>query len=290
MAGRIKVHAFGINHAGDCDPLETILNDINEDALAERVRSISNTDIRVESIEQRNGFWLFDFAKFRDEHGPGKATRQTPIVGFEFMENEVFCEETAALYDPTTRHMIVQYNHYGVRAGAIECYLSEYNGPDNGWYEFRPKYDQDAENRFNRRQATRKLSFSIDPRMLNEQDRVAGTALSQAIDIGNQSNASKIEVTITVGRERRNVLSEYADRTAVALKLKSEENPNAVPRLQVGILENLDSTVEVVDLIEQRLFREFTDIQLGPDRRYPREERYQALIRAHRGWRRILNQ
>ncbi|MBV1932752.1 MAG: hypothetical protein KUG71_13675, partial [Porticoccaceae bacterium] len=229
-----------------------------------------------------------DFGKFRDQHGPGKAARHTPIEGFQFDDGEVFCEETACMYIPENNNLIIQYNHHGARAGIIQEYFNIYDHDNSYTFELRPKYDESVDRKFRNRAATKKISFEIDPRFLTDGDRIAGTALTQALDIGRQSQGEKVELVISAGRSRTRFLSDFADRTANALKSKAEENPDGITKLKVGVLENLDSRVEVLDLIAQRLVHEFSDIPVGQDLRFPRNERYRALERAYNGWRNIL--
>ena len=102
------------------------------------------------------------------------------------------------------------------------------------------------------------------------------------------SHAFIVELTISAGHERKRYLSKFIDKTAVALKLKAENNPDAVPKLQVGILPNLDSAVETVDLIAQRLSLTFEKIEVGEDLRFPRKARYKALRRAFNGWKKLF--
>lgn len=230
--------------------------------------------------------WSIDFGKFRDQHGPGKASKTTPIEGFTFNEGQVFCEETACLFIQESNHLIIQYNHHGARAGTIQDYFNSYG--DDYIFELRPKYDESVDRKFRNRVATKKLIFEIDPRFLSEGDREAGTGLTQALDIGNQSNGEKVELVISAGKAKNKFLSEFIDRTANALKLKAEEKPDAITKLKVGVLEHLDSRVEVLDLIAQRLVREFSDIPVGADLRFPKEERYKALHRAYNDWQRVL--
>lgn len=289
MQEKMKVHAFGVIPIDNRQPLDILLAEISALPLELRIRRVGGADYRIEHIELRaDGCWYVDFGRFRTTHGPGAASKATPIRGIDFQIDEVFCEETALLYDPISKHVIIQYNHFGARVGAMQDFFNSFMGADVYIYDFRPKYDDDVERRFQTRHAIRRLTFAIDPRLFNENDRQAGTALAQAIDIGNQSNGSKLELTLSVGRERNLSLSKMIDRTAIALKLKAEENPDSVSRLEVGILQNLDAKMEVVDLIAQRLFRSFDNIRVGADLRFPREDRYQALKSAYNGWQRLF--
>ncbi|EKO3430229.1 hypothetical protein NTH35_001770 [Vibrio fluvialis] len=290
MAGNFKVHAFGVKNLNDkTDKLEDVLEEIKKDTIDGRVMLVGQHEIRVEHIEEKNGLWYLDFVKFRDVHGPGKGSKATQVSGFKFKKGEVFCEETAMIYDPKINAIIMQYNHHGVRYAAIEEYFSRYTDGADNQYELQPKYDEGVEQKFASRKAIKSLTLAIDPRLLTEKDHAAKTALGTAIDLGDISNASKIEITITAGREKKRFLSKIIDQTIVKAKSLAEKNPNAVSKLRTGVVgPGLDETVQVLDLIAERLCKDFTTVPVGADRRWPRDARYQALEKAKRGWRKVL--
>lgn len=288
MKEKMKVHAFGVKKINKSGELESLLQQIHSDPLVKRIRNVGFNDIRIENVKNDKDLWYFDFGKFRDQHGPGKASRSKPTKGFDFDDGEVFCEETACLYIPKTNHLIVQYNHHGTRVGLIQNYLNSYDQNNSYTFELLPKYDDAVEGKFRNRAATKKIIFEIDPRFLNQQDKVAGTALTQALDLGKQSQGEKVELIISAGKAKNRFLSEFIDKTANVLKKKAGENPDGITKLKVGVLENLDSRMEVLDLIAHRLVHEFSDMRLGKDLRFPRDERYKALTRAYNGWKNVL--
>jgi len=285
---KLKVHAFGVRLHDKSGNLEDLLKQIRSDKLSSRVRTIGFSDMRIEDVAQKNGLWFFDFGKFREQHGPGKASKSTPVEGFSFKKGEAFCEETACLYIPKTRHLLIQYNHHGARVGKIQEYLNTYDQNNSYTFEFVSKYDETVERKFRNRAATKKIIFEIDPRFLNQSDRIAGTALTHALDLGQQSHGEKVELVISAGRPKNKYLSQFIDTTADVLKRIAGENPDGITKLKVGVLENLDSRMEVLDLIAQRLVHEFEDIPLGSDLRFPKNERYRALERAYNGWKNVL--
>lgn len=285
----MKVHAYKVEFTDGSQPLEEVLQQIeNEQSLRERIRLINQVELRAESITQQDGLWLMDFVRIRTSHGPGKVGRDSEVEGFEFEEEEGFGEETAALYDPTTGYILIQYNHFGVRAGAIADYFSAYDGTENNLYTFKPKYDEDVERRLLNHGITRKISFCLDVTRMSEQDRQRGRPLSEAIDYGRQNGADKIKVEISVQGERNRSLAQGALDGLAALRSILGQNPDAVTKLEVSGKENQDSVTEVLDLIAHRLSVEFNDLVLGADLRYPRDERWRALTRAKNGWRQVL--
>jgi len=285
----MKIHAYKVESVSGSRPLEEVLRQIEgEQSLRERIRLINQVELRAESVSHQDGLWLMDFVRIRTSHGPGRVGRDSEVEGFEFDEEEGFGEETAALYDPDSGYILVQYNHFGVRAGAIADYLSAYDGTENNLYTFKPKYDEDVERRLLNHGITRKISFCLDVTRMSEQDRQRGRPLSEAIDYGRQNGADKIRIEISVQGERHRSLAQGALDSLAALRSIIGQNPDAVTKLEVSGKESQDSVTEVLDLIAHRLSIEFTDLVLGVDLRYPRDERWRALIRAKNGWRQML--
>jgi hypothetical protein len=285
----MKIHAYKVDSFDGSRTLQDVLLQIeSEPSLRERIRLINQVELRAESVSQKDGLWLMDFVRIRTSNGPGKVGRDSEVEGFEFDEEEGFGEETAALYDPASGYILVEYNHFGVRAGAIADYLSAYDGTETSLYTFKPKYDEDVERRLLNHGITRKISFCLDITRMSEQDRQRGRALSEAIDYGRQNGADKIKVEISVQGERQRSLAKNALDGLSALRSILGQNPDAITKLEVSGKENQDSVTEVLDLIAHRLSIEFNDLVLGADLRYPRDQRWRALVRAKNGWRQIL--
>lgn len=294
----MKVHAFKVERSETSEAPEGVLEAIRlQTGLRERIRMINGIELRVEAIERRtddvlNGpavdIWLLDLIRIRTDHGPARVGRDSEVEGFEFEEEEGFGEEAAALFVPATGYMLVQYNHFGVRAGVLADYLSAFRGGTNNLYTFKPKYDVDVERRLTQQGITRRVAFTLDISHLSEQDRQRGQALSEAIDYGREVGADRIRVEISVQGERNRSLREKALEGITALRSILGQNPDAVTKLEVAGKADRDSVTEVLDLVGHRLSIEFTDLKVGADLRFPREERWQALMRARRGWEHLL--
>lgn len=285
----MKVHAFKVELSEGSASLEDVLQQIaDEPSLRGRIRLVNQIELRAESIDQQDGLWLLDFVRIRTNHGPGKVGRDSEVEGFDFEDEEGFGEETAALYVPDTGYMLIQYNHFGVRAGAISDYLSAYDGTESNLYTFKPKFDEDVERRLLNQGITKKIRFSLDVSRMSAQDRQRGRALSEAIEYGRNNGADKVKMEISVQGERGRGLAQGALESLTALRNIVGQNPDAVKKLEVAGKENEESVTEVLDLLGHRLSIEFNDMAVGNDLRYPRDERWNALIRARNGWSRIL--
>lgn len=291
---KFSVYAFFVAADDNAMPFSDLLAKVQQDSKPLRNHKVNGVYYRVEEIDQRNGLWFIDLIKLREQQGPGKASLTVPISGFVFVGDEVFAEETAALYDPASRFIVMQYNHYGMRAGSMASYFSTYatawrvrhNLPLPGAYTFRAKFDDDVERRFQERKGIRKLIYKIAPRQFSETDRRAGRSVSEALDISAMARAETMEVTLSA--DRGNFLSRSVDEVVAWFRGKAEVEPDAIEALKVGILRGEDAKMEILDLLAPRLKQDFSDLPVGDDRRLDREERYARLERAFNGWRNLL--
>lgn len=285
----MKVFLFNVQSTEGSAELGNIFEQINDtDNLRDRIRIINKSEIRAEYIEQRNGLWLVDFIKIRTDHGPGRVSRDNAVQGFDFDDDEGFGEETSALYDPETGYLIVEYNHFGVRPAAMADYFSIFDRTMNNLYTFNPKYDADIERKLMSQTLTRKLAFSIDISKMNQNDRARGVALSDAIKYGRETGADKIKIEISVSGDKNRSLAQLAKDGITNLQSILGQNSEAITKIEVSGKEDRDSITEVLDLIGHRLCVEFNDLQVGEDLRYPRNERWNALIRAKNGWNQVI--
>ncbi len=287
MAAEFTVYAFGVKLHDGSQSLEDVLKLIQSETLLKRNRVIKSATIRIEDIKFSNGAWYMDFIKIRKTHGPGKGSETKPVQGFTFTGDETFCEETALMFIPATNHLLVQYNHYGVRFAAIEEYFSQYNKAVNNVYELTAKYDDDTERQFEARKSIRKLELAIDPRQLTASDKKAGTALTDAIGIGDKSDAASVALTISAGTSKKSKLTKFIDKTVTHLKKLATTKPDAVSKINASVV-TLDDKVLVLDLIAHRLKTTVGGVPLGLDRRWSVADRYHALDKVKLQWKNKL--
>lgn len=286
MDGSIKVHLYQVRESHNTVPLETLLQQIRADALDERLRTVGVRDIRAEEVKRReDGLWLLDFAMLRFENGPARAHRHKPMRGFEFEDGEGFGEETAALYDPERKCLIVQYNHFGVRSGAIQRYLSEYDRRHANAYELAVVFDHDVERKLATKNYFSKISIAMATTKLNARDVNDRIPLSRAVDIAGDYGARNVAITVSMGPGRHDGLdSKGIKRTLNWIRDTLGRDDGSVSRAEVICKENPDGISEVLDLVQQRLTMRLEDIGMDTDLRLRQEDRWKGLMRAHRGW------
>jgi hypothetical protein len=298
MAGKMNVHLFQVSRDTGAQPLEDLLKEIERLTLDTRIRNLANGSFRLEHIEHPRSennatdYWLLEFVKLRFEHGPGKVGKHTAVEGFVLGDDEGFGEETAALYDPKTNHMIIQYNHHGMRASAIERYFNVFDhAPEEvSSYELLMRIDPSAEIKLAQKRFITKLRFKIAPPKMTAAHRDAGISLNRVLELNNDQNGGAIEVTIsasrgqTLGQRAMSMINDLRRLSAHDV----DEGTDVVSRFEVGGKNDLLDKSDAINMITPKLELTISDLMLGGDRRYTRRSRWDGLLRAQRGWREIM--
>lgn len=293
MTGSMKVHLYDVRRHTS-PPIDQTLPTIFTQPLAQRMRTIANADMRLETLAAPNSpnnnspYWLLDFTNLRFRHGPGKANRAAPVIGFNLGPDDGFGEETAALYDPQHRVILVQYNHHGPRASAICSYINSFDGSTTHDYEFTVRLDAQAANRLNGKSILKKIVVKITPPKISAAMRNGGTSLNRALQISDDLDGNTIELTITSGRSKNGKLNFMRAKSFVQSIVQLTNTTGAVDSLKVTGQASQGTPIEVIDLIEEKMETEITNLTLGTDLRYTQESRWTALVRARNGWNSIL--
>lgn len=283
---RVKFHPYKVKRLDKAARLEKIIKDIKgSSSLKARVRNVSGRSIRVESVSWRKDIqcWLLDFVLFRDGHGPGKASFTNPIQGHSYKAGEYPAEDTAALFHPKTSHLIVQYNHQGVRVGSAIQYLMSYRADQTNAYDVEVLYDQSAIDRFNNRAGSKLLTVKVAPQELKASDWDGDTPIGSGVRSGQKAGAKEVTISMTMGRQKKFLGSVVETQLNRLKRLIGNGKTDGILSVKVGVAASLDAAMETIDLMSERL--EFArELELGPDRRIPRSERWNCLIAAFNKW------
>lgn len=285
----MKIHAFKVEAEDQSAALEDVLALVAaEKKLNKRIRLVAKAEIRIDAIVKKDGLWYMEFAKFRATQGPGRGKKNARVEGFNFKKGETFAEETCALYDPATGYILIQYNHSGVRSGAICNYLSDYDQSARNVYTFNPKFDPDTERRLLKKAIKKRLMFKLDVSAMTAEDIKRGVALRDAVALGQKCEAGIIDIELSAGGDKTNGLRGTVYEVMGSLRDLWQRNPEAVRSLRVAGKTDEDDAIEVLDLLTQRLYVELEDIKPGLDLRLPLEDRWRGLSRARNSWKNIL--
>lgn len=293
MASNMKVHAYDV-HRHQSPAIEQMFATISAAPINARLRTIGITEMRMEAcfppnvgINQSN-YWLMDFTNLRFKNGPGKANRSAPITGFNLTQNDGFGEETALLYDAKKRVILIQYNHHGPRATSIQSYINSFDVSRTHDYEFWIKPDVDALNRFRGKSILKKITAKISPPKISAQQRSSGVSLSSALQIANDLHGSHIEITISASKARNSKLNFQKAREFIIAVQNLASTTGAVEKLEASGKRSIDTPVEPIDLLSEKLEVSIDNLDLGRDLRYTQASRFEGLIRARNGWNSVL--
>lgn len=278
------VHLYQVLTDDKSKPIDQLLEAVRTQPIESRLRNINNRDMRLDHVEQAaNGLWKLDFTVLRFDNGPGRASRDAPLRDFDLHEGEGFGEGTAAIYDPSSGHIALQYNHYGARASAICAYLSTLDEKPNG-YEFRISLNDTALARLKKKTVFTRLELKVAPAQLSGAFKKANVSLCSAL-AAQQDTFGGDFISIEVGLDRQSKKSTLPiANTLKSLIQLAQGERDAVKRLQVSGKDSEVSPIDVVDLLEEARTTTFKDLPLSLGLRYPLEDRLLRIERALRGW------
>lgn len=296
----MNVNLYKLQSVPGTPLLTDILTYINLLPLTDRLKRVGNFDIRLEHIapprsaDNTSDFWLLDFIKLRFEQGPGKVGRSTPIEGFNLADDQGFGEEAAAIFDPATQYIAVQYNHHGVRATSMQDYFNQFlsGGANVIAYSFAIKLDERSDVRLAQKNFITKVKFKIAPSKIIAGHRNADIGLSTILDFNSQQNGGNIELTIKAAKGE-NLRNGPVMSLIRALKLirtdDVEEDITALTQFEVVGRNDILGRADSINMLAPKLQVVIDQLSLGGDRRYTILSRWIGLQRAMRGWHEITN-
>ncbi len=286
----LKVHGYHVAPRQDV-PLTQVLEFISNLQLARRLISVFGVPTRLESCREKRGFWLLDFTLIRDK-GPGRSSPAEETQDFELAEGEGFGEETAALFDPATGFMTLQYNHYGPRSARIQAYLNAMarravnpqqhgHAPDDPYgFDLNPLLTAAAIERLDDFELVKSISASFYVPGVRARPEARRRSISGFLDLPLTGGAEQLKFKISAGRKKENHLSKSRVVQAVRELLGS---PDDLSDLTVIAKRNEDAPSEPIDFLDARV--EADEAIVADGSRYPRRERQRALARVFKEWR-----
>ena len=280
----MRVHLYEVCRSDGARPLEDVLEQLHATPLEERLRSIGYQEIRLEDIRppgKVDGTWRLDFCKLRNQ-GPGRASPKVATQSFELQQGERFAEETAALFDPASGFLAVQYNHFGPRSASLGEYLSIYLAQGER-FELRLQLDPTAQARLKKKVQFTRAAFRVAPAKLSAAWRNNNVAMHKAIQVQQDTYGGDwISVEVNLEQRSRDSLK-LADKLKGMLGL-AEEPRDAVARVEVAGRDDRDLNIDVVDLIEEKLEKTYTGLPLDIGLRISAEDRWKKLEEAMKSW------
>ncbi|MGY8915359.1 MAG: DUF6731 family protein [Flavobacteriales bacterium] len=278
----IVVHAFKVEgYDKKAKALDVIIKKIEKLKLEERVRTVGSSEMRLDSIVKKGRVYFLDFSSFRYVNAPGKASRKTDVKDIDFGIDGAAAEETAAIYDPVSNHIFVQYNHYGARHGRIGAYFSAIDEKPENQYYLETRFEKNIEQRLARKKIIKKIHFRVSSDPISKADKSAGQSLQGALKSATDLNGEYIEITIGASRIKKSSLDKKGIGATLGwLTKRMGVDGDSVTLMEVTGKEDEESVSETLNLLGNKLNVKIADIKVGPGLRYSRDDRWKAVARA----------
>ncbi|WP_143593589.1 DUF6731 family protein [Synechococcus sp. 1G10] len=277
----MKVYAYKVSLRNDwTHPINQAFRVASEKPLETRLIQLSSSRIRLEDAIFSGGQVFANFALFRSGSGPAIVSESTHLSEVDIRDDQFFGEDTACLYDPLSGYILVQYNHHGPKASAIQEYLSFANDGLVHSYLFTPKLSPSSEQQIQSLAVVSRVEVSFAIPNLTSHPGASGLSFGSAVDIASANGAETL--SLVIGNRRGLTLSAAKD---LALSLyRAFSCGEGIKRLALKAQVDDDSPRETIDLIAERLCGE-EDVPLGVGRRYSVQDRWSTMARLLRSWR-----
>ena len=229
----------------------------------------------MEDLDIQGEFYRIDFTERRTRHGPGHSRRGHTTVDFAIGPDGGFGEQTCAIWHRRSGYMAVQYNHYGVRSGAIKAYFSHFLAHDNNTVPMVPVLREDTYKRLIESDLSIRLTcgFDAESSLVSARSDEMNAPLKSAMQIRDHTGASNIEFTVSLGmRGRHQPGLNVRELVDLALRL----NPC---KLTAKAKADENAAAELLNLLEQRDEGTIDEarLRLTPGLRWRRRDRYREI-------------
>lgn len=247
-------------------------------------------DLRLENIDVFDAdavvtspYFVLNFVKKRSI-GPGRVAARVPVSDIGLNVDEQFGEETAALYLPSQRWLLILHNQYGVGPSRMAEYfnaLDPGNAERHFDYRVAPCIDRQAMQRMEQMHNFTSVEVVASVGAFENSGVDVGESVQEA---AQAAQAMRLSLRLEANEvyQKGNSLNFAAMRRLIASLLGRGEE---VRKLSVKGAENADATDQVVDLIEHKIrVRRNASELLVVNHRYTHTSKSDLLKRVCRGW------
>jgi len=274
----MKIHAYKVVGAHEnTRPFEQSLEECAALSLPDRLHNQGSVRLRLEDFSRRASLIEMNFVSFRLGSAPVRVAEDRPAAEIDIDEDEFFGEETACLYDPASRYLIVQYNHYGPRIGGIRDAMQYTLDSEQHGYEFVPKLHPTSEDRIRYFKTVSRVevAFAIPDLTPDCGDLSVG----ESIELAKAHGAQRLDIVLA---SRSGLVIGPINDWLLKLRRLAGHNDSSIEKVKVVASDEEDGPRETIDLLADRLCKDWTLPRTG--RRVSLETRLQALRAAHQEW------
>ncbi len=288
MSKKVTVNLFDITwHQTKCQRLSDTLDEFKRLPLDQRwrddIRLDTITKVPADALRKLPERYHLNFTKRRDI-GPGKLGTKAPISDIHLQKDEDFGEETAAIYVPSKKILLVLHNQNGIGPSRMMAYCNALDPGTNRYFDYvaGPRLESNIQTRL---QGMRNfLSVEITTTVDALQASADGVAMTLA-QASSAASAKKITVALSANetRKRTNFLS--AAKAIQFVKSMSRQGDDVTLLKVKGEDPTTGLKDQVIDLLKHKVKQSFSANELDvQNHRYTEKSRLWLLDRALRTW------
>ncbi|QXL84119.1 DUF6731 family protein [Comamonas sp. NLF-1-9] len=287
MARTVTINLFDVTRGTKTQALAQTLQEYAALSIEQRLRDDVRLDqvqqIKADAVLKHEAFHL-DFAKARPT-GPGRMPPSRPVADVGLEHDELFGEETAALYLPHKNWLLTLHNQYGVGPARMASY---FNALDPGSaerhfdYEIRPRIDQHALQRMKSMNGFSHVDVIASVGAFEDLTDDVSESVWQAAE---SVRAMRVQLRLSANpaHQRGRKLNMRAVREFIQGLLSRDDGVDKIELKSAD--EQLDQNDRLIDLIEQKIRLRYPATQLDVlNLRYTHDSKIALLRRACSHW------
>ena len=283
----MKIHFYRIKIEHSALTVADLFDQIFDKSQEQREQFIYKKYVFLERCSPARDWYELEFTQRRVQNGPGYSRRGHPTTDFPLEEDAGFGEHTAAIWS-VSGFIAIQYNHHGVRPSGIRAYLQKFVGRTQ-WSAtgppavvLEPVIAADALARLMNSAVQTRLECAISADSITDEMAQRNIAFGAAMEFRNATSGSKVEISVSLGDGKRGGPLRHLPELVQSLLPFSE----SLSRLRVNMKPDLDTAVEVLDLLGHRetVSVPDSDLKVSQGRRFTYASRIEALRTEFRDW------
>lgn len=228
--------------------------------------------------------WLIKFSKVRADNYPAKTKLGQKGEDLILDDDEFLSEETSAIISQDGGKIIVQYNHFGVRASAIRQCLNTLIVDPLNRVDLIPVLTADAMATYQKKKLTTSVVGCIEGITEADIALANGAGLGEALNKSLEAAATtfKFEFSVDARIKSENINRGFLEKVVDFISQRGGEND----KLVVKVKESEEDAVEAIDLLAHRKLTELDDLAIPrtAGRRYDYTHIYTLLTQCYRDW------
>lgn len=198
--------------------LKDILDMLLLKPVADRNAEIPPYPVRVEKLKEYSEggltFYEGDFVKLRMNNLPVKASKDAGVRAIGLKSDEGIGEETAFLYSPKHRVMLLQQNRVGTSYVKAADYFNWFGAGIN-IVGFSVMMKLDAIERLKKAKSFKSLSVSFSPVNCEKELANSGVAVKHAVDMVNGLGGERLSFTISLMPRKKGTLDKVGIKSVI---------------------------------------------------------------------------